>query len=80
MPLQNSLGAKDKLGIISKMGDRHLRKLLVVEATSVVRRARTSDTPVASWVRSLLERKPVGLVTVAVPHRTDRIVLAIMAP
>ena len=39
VPRQNSSGGKDKLGRISKMGDRYLRKLLVVGATSVVRRA-----------------------------------------
>ena len=41
VPRQNSSGGKDRLGRISKMGDRYLRKLLVVGATSVVRRART---------------------------------------
>lgn len=44
VPRQNSSGGKDRLGRISKMGDRYLRKLLVVGATSVVRRARTADS------------------------------------
>lgn len=54
VPRQNSSGGKDRLGRISKMGDRYLRKLLVVGATSVVRRVRTTDTAAATWVRSLL--------------------------
>lgn len=76
-PRQNSSGGKDKLGRISKMGDRYLRKLLVVGATSVVRRARsTKSNP---WVRRLLERKPARLVTVAMANKTARIVWAVLA-
>jgi len=79
VPRQNSSGGKDKLGRISKMGDRYLRKLLVVGATSVVRRARTADTTAANWVRNLLERKPARLVTVAMANKTARIVWAVLA-
>ena len=79
VPRQNSSGGKDKLGRISKMGDRYLRKLLVVGATSVVRRARTADTRAANWIRSLLERKPARLVTVAMANKTARIVWAVLA-
>jgi transposase len=79
VPRQNSSGGKDKLGRISKMGDRYLRKLLVVGATSVVRRARTADTAAANWVRSLLERKPARLVTVAMANKNARIVWAVLA-
>lgn len=78
-PRQNSTGGKDRLGRISKMGDRYLRKLLVVGATSVVRRARTSEAYAANWVRSLLERKPARLVTVAMANKTARIVWAVLA-
>jgi len=78
VPRQNSSGGKDKLGRISRMGDRYLRKLLVVGATSVVRRARTADTAAANWVRSLLERKPARLVTVAMANKTARIVWAVL--
>lgn len=79
VPRQNSSGGKDRLGRISKMGDRYLRTLLAVGATSVVRRARTADTTAANWVRSLLERKPARLVTVAMANKTARIVWAVLA-
>jgi transposase len=79
VPRQNSSGGKDRLGRISKMGDRYLRKLLVVGATAVVRRAKASDTKASSWVRGLLERKPVRLVTVAMANKTARIVWAVLA-
>ena len=77
VPRQNSSGGKERLGRISKMGDRYLRKLLVVGATSVIRRARTG--PPAAWIRSLLERRPARVVTVAMANKTARIVWAVLA-
>lgn len=79
VPRQNSSGGKDKLGRISKMGDRYLRKLLVVGATSVIRRARTSTLASAAWVKTLLERRPARVVTVAMANKTARIAWAVLA-
>jgi transposase len=79
VPRQNSSGGKDRLGRISKMGDGYLRKLLVVGATSVIRRARTGTTGTAPWIRSLLERRPARVVTVAMANKTARIVWAVLA-
>jgi transposase len=79
VPRQNSSGGKDRLGRISKMGDGYLRKLLVVGATSVVRRAKTDALAAAPWVRSLLERRPARVATVAMANKTARIAWAIMA-
>jgi transposase len=79
VPRQNSSGGKDRLGRISKMGDGYLRRLLVVGATSVVRRAGSNPTATGTWVRGLLERKPARLVTVAVANKTARIAWAILA-
>lgn len=78
VPRQNSSGGKDRLGRISKKGDGYLRKLLVVGATSVIRRARTSDLAAAPWIRSLLERKPARVVTVAMANKTARIAWAVL--
>src|SRR5271168_5181623 len=79
VPRQNSSGGKDRLGRISKMGDRYLRKLLVVGATSVIRRARTDALAAAPWIRSLLERRPARVVTVAMANKTARIAWAVLA-
>ena len=79
VPRQNSSGGKERLGRISKMGDRYLRKLLVVGATSVIRRARTSSLGAALWIRSLLERRPARVVTVAMANKTARIAWALLA-
>ena len=78
VPRQNSSGGKDKLGRISKKGDGYLRKLLVVGATSVIRRSKTDALAAAPWVRSLLERRPARVVTVAMANKTARIIWAVL--
>jgi transposase len=78
VPRQNSSGGKDRLGHISKMGNGYLRRLLVVGATSVTRRAETNDTRTGDWVRSLLGRKPTRLVTVAIANKTARTAWAML--
>src|SRR3712207_3045822 len=77
-PLQNSSGGKERLGRISKMGDRYLRKLLVIGATSLVRRARRKPEAVDRRLADLLVRKPVRLATVAMANKMARIVWAVM--
>lgn len=77
VPRQNSSGGKDRRGRISRMGDGYLRKLLVVGATSVIRRVRTgASLASADRVRSLLEHKPARVVTVAMATKTVRIALS----
>jgi transposase len=79
VPRQNSSGGKQRLGRISKMGDGYLRKLLVVGATSVIRRAGGNTSATGVWVRSLLERKPARVVTVAMANKTARIAWVVLA-
>jgi len=79
VPRQNSSGGKDRMGGISKMGDRYLRHLLVVGATAIVRYTRRKATAVSVWASRLLERKPARLVTVAVANKMARIAWAVMA-
>jgi len=78
VPRQNSSGGKDRLGHISKMGNGYLRRLLVIGATSVTRRAETTDTRTGAWVRSLLGRKPTRPVTVAIANKTARTAWAML--
>jgi transposase len=79
VPRQTSSGGKERLGRITKMGNSYLRRLLVIGATSVVRRAGACTTGTGAWLRHLLERKPARLVTVAMANKTARIAWAIMA-
>src|SRR6516164_7139052 len=77
VPRQSSTGGKERLGGISKQGDRYLRRLLVVGATAVVRHARRHPDK-HPWITKLLARKPAKLVAIAVANKTARIAWAIM--
>ena len=77
-PLQNCSGGKERMGRISRMGDRYLRRLLVVGMTSLVRRARARPDSVDPRFVAMLQRKPVRVVTVAAANRTARVAWAIM--
>lgn len=72
-PQQHSTGGKTRLGGISKQGDRYLRRLLVVGATAFMRYAKDKTTPMATWVRGLMEKKPFRLVSVALANKLARI-------
>ena len=78
VPLQRSTGGKQKLGAVSKMGERTIRRLLILGASAVVRWAGQRGTPAGSWLAGMLARKPKMLVTVALANKTARIVWALL--
>ena len=78
VPLQRSTGGKQKLGAISKVGERTLRRLLILGASAVVRWAGQRGAPEGSWLAGMLARKPKMLVTVALANKTARIVWALL--
>jgi transposase len=69
---------KQKLGGISKQGDRHLRRLLIVGATAVMRHARAHPDK-HPWLTKLLSRMPAKKAAVALANKTARIAWAIPA-
>ena len=77
-PKAHSSGGKERQTGISKQGDGYIRRLLVTGATAVIRFAR-QDNAAKSWAASLLERKPVRVVTVALANKMARIAWAILA-
>jgi transposase len=77
-PLQKSSGGKERLGRITKMGDKYLRKLLIVGMTSLVHRAK-QNPEVNPRLADLLARKPTRVATVAMANKTARVIWAIMA-
>lgn len=79
VPRQNSTGGKERLGRITKAGDRYLRRLLVIGATGLIRYKRQNIPGGVDWVLKLLARKPVRLVTVALANKMARIAWAILA-
>lgn len=81
VPRQHSTGGKPRLGHISKMGNRDLRRLLVVGAIAALARMKhaKSPTPTGLWARSLLAKKPFRLVAVALANKMARTAWVIMA-
>jgi transposase len=78
VPRQYSTGGKERLGDISKQGDRYLRRLLILGATAVIQHARRHPDK-HPWIIRLLSSKPAKLVAVTVANKMARIAWAIMA-
>ena len=78
VPKQASTGGKQKLGAISRMGERTLRRLLIIGSSAVVLQASRRGAPKGSWLEGMLARKPRMLVTVALANKTARIVWAVL--
>jgi transposase len=77
VPKQHSTGGRDRLGGISKQGNRYLRWLLVVGAMAVIRYARQHGTK-RLWLARLMERRPVKVAAVALANKIARIAWAMM--
>ena len=78
VPREDSTGGKRKLGPISKQGDRYLRRILVVGAHSVLRRAKQSPEKYL-WLTRLLARRPFKVVAIALANKMARIAWALLA-
>jgi transposase len=77
-PRQNSSGGKQTLGGITKQGNRYIRKLHVLSATSRLRSVSKRKGALADWISALLAKKPARLVSVALANKLARIIWAIM--
>jgi transposase len=77
-PLNRSSGGKERLGRISKMGDRYIRRLLVAGMTARLVQMKRKPEKSDPWVEELLARRPFRLVTVAMANKTARIVWALL--
>ena len=77
VPRQHSTGGKERLGRISKQGNRHLRWLLVAGAMAVIRYARRHGTK-RLWLVRLMGRRPVKVAAVALANKIARMAWAMM--
>jgi transposase len=77
-PRQHSTGGKQRLGSITKMGERTIRRLLIIGASAVVLQANRRGAPRGSWLESMLARKPRMLVSVALANKMARMVWALL--
>ena len=76
-PRQHSTAGKQRLGRITKMGQRDLRQLLVLGATSVLRHMRKREELDDPWLRRMIAEKPPKLVAVALANKMARIIWAL---
>ena len=79
VPKQSSTGGKERLGHITKAGNRYLRQLLVVGALSVIRRAKQLGYTKYPWLVRLMQRRSVKIAAVALANKIARIVWAMMS-
>jgi transposase len=79
VPKQNSSGGKDRLGSISKRGDRYLRSLFTTGALSVIRYAKIHGTKHRPWLTALLARRPTKVAAIALANKIARMAWAMMA-
>jgi len=79
VPKQHSSGGKDKLGSISKQGDRYLRSLFVAGALAVIRYAKIYGTKHRPWLTALLARRPTKVAAIALANKIARMAWAMMA-
>jgi transposase len=79
VPKQNSSGGKDRLGSISKRGDRYLRSLFTTGALAVIRYAKIHGTKHRPWLTALLMRRPTKVAAIALANKIARMAWAMMA-
>lgn len=78
VPKQNSSGGKERLGGITKQGNRYLRSMLTVGALAVIRYAERHGTK-RPWIIKLLARRPTRVAAVALANKMARMAWAVMA-
>ena len=79
VPKQNSSGGKERLGSITKRGDRYLRSLFTAGALAVIRYAKMHGTKHRPWLTALLARRPTKVAAIALANKIARMAWAMMA-
>ena len=79
VPRQRSSGGKERLGSISKQGDRYLRSLFTAGALAVIRYAKIHGTRHRPWLTALLTRRSTKVAAVALANKIARMAWAMMA-
>ena len=78
VPVQHSTGGKQRLGRTSKMGQRDIRRLLIIGAMAVIQWASRRGARPGSWLARMMDRKPLMLVAVALANKMARSIWAML--
>lgn len=77
-PRQHSSGSKQRLGRTSKMGQRDIRRLLIIGAMSRIASARRHNRQADPWLQAKLDRKPRMVVAIALANKMARQIWAML--
>ena len=77
-PLNKFSGGKERLGRITKKGDRYILRLLINGTTSRALTAKNKSEKADIWTVKLLDEKPFRLATVAMANKSARIIWALL--
>lgn len=78
VPKQYSSGGREKLGGISKRGDKRLRTLVIHGARSVIKMSEKKEDRRSQWVNALVKRRNKNIATVALGNKNVRIMYAML--
>lgn len=78
VPKQHSSGGKTRHGRVSKAGQSDIRQLLIMGAMSRLNWMGRKSIPEASWLASMLARKPRMLVAIALANKMARMIWAML--
>ncbi|MFC3319993.1 transposase [Rhizobium rosettiformans] len=76
-PRASSSGGKERLGKISKRGNKQLRTLLIVGATSILKQVRRGSK-LSGWILSQMARRPYKVAAVALANKMARTIWALL--
>jgi transposase len=79
VPVQHSTGGKQRLGRTSKMGQRDIRRLLIIGAMAVIQWASRRGARPGSWLGRMMDRKPLMLVAMALANKMARSIWAMLS-
>jgi len=78
VPREHSSGGKQRLGGITKRGNRYLRRMLIQGAWSVIRNVDKNDDRMSRWAKQLIERRGKHKAVVAVANKMARIMWSML--
>jgi transposase len=79
VPKQHSSGGKDKLGKLSKKGNRYIRALLIHGARALVHHADKKKDSHSLWTTQLRYRRGNNIAAVANANKNARVIWALLA-
>ena len=77
-PRQHSTGGKQRLGRVSKMGQRDIRRLLIIGAMSRIASTQRYKREAGPWLQDKLNRKPKMVAAIALANKMARQIWAML--